>query len=343
MYDATNKTTKEMVEEICRQLNEHGSEDMNTYGSKHEFKESDGFGKKLQYVPRENLVKMLNCEVSDWSTLSSVIEAWGRAGALRFRPYMIDEEDNPSLVIRYNRYLHMFRGYHFQASGSPDGDGDYGSGSYRTDFLMHSEYWQSASRKSILAYMLWWAAMLDVGCRFDNFTKMFKENVESLEAFLEASMNYWQRHFDYKWSDVEKYITVDRSGINTVERKVYQLVNDNVVGAYVAIGKKTIQVQTAKGTWTLTIPDIIEGTRYRRDNEDDMEELEEEVAIFERNHFREMLAVMLLKLADIHISFINWYPLSGKKNFKYLKPINRPDVVSAKSLNEIYNAEPDEF
>lgn len=38
-------------------------------------------------------------------------------------------ESLPSMQIRWDRFLHWFRGYSFQVSGSPDGDGDYGSSS----------------------------------------------------------------------------------------------------------------------------------------------------------------------------------------------------------------------
>ena len=63
--------------------------------------------------------------------------------------------------------------------------------------------------------------------------------------------------------------------------------------------------------------------------------------MLENNHYLEMLAVMALKLAGIHISFMNFYPLKGR--MKTMRPINAPGVISVKNLNDIYNCTPDEF
>ncbi len=343
MNDVAKKTKKELVEKICTRLNEHGLRDTDSRGDDCEFSATKGTCAGFMYLPTDNLQQILNCNVDDWSDFGKVYNTWGRAGALRFKPYSDHCEDNPSLVIRHNRYLHMFRGYHFQASYTVNGIGDAGSGSYRTDFLVRAEYWQYLINNGLISYMLWWSAFIDVGFQFRNFAELFEEDIHVLEDFLSESMKFWNHKFEYKWSDVAECIEFSHSDIDVNVRKMYQISDDDRVGAYLAIGNKSIQVQTKKGTWALTLPDLMTGTGYISTSEEDMEGFEEEVSILERNHYLEMLAVMLLKLAGIHISFINWYPLDGKKSFDYMRPINSPDVIKAKSLNEIYNAEPDEF
>ena len=76
-------------------------------------------------------------------------------------------------------------------------------------------------------------------------------------------------------------------------------------------------------------------------DEDDRFDFEVEVEMLENNHYLEMLAVMALKLAGIHISFMNFYPLKGR--MKTMRPINAPGVISVMDLNDIYNCTPDEF
>lgn len=339
-----NTEKREMVQEICNRMNAHGLTDTSMFGDSHVYSVDSGFGAKLMYMPEENLKRMLACEVTDWSDFMTVSNAWGRASALKFNPYVAPgaERDNPSLVIRYNRYLHMFRGYHFQASGSISGDGDYGSGSYRTDFLTRAEYWNTLAHEGLLAYLLWWAAMIDVGFKFDNFVELYKTDKSVLEKFLAASIRYWHGPKQFGWKDIEKYITIGKGNINICERKVYQLTRSKGdVLAYLAMGEKTVQVETAGSNLvTIEIPDPVIGTGYNLDDEDDRDEFKCALNNFRENHFHEMLLVMAAKLAGIEINFIACYFL-WKQSF--MRPINAPDVNVIHDLNQIYKKTPDKF
>lgn len=345
MYDVTNRSRKELVIEICRVLNEHGFEDMEALGHKHEYKPGSGFGEGLMFMPIENLVKIIQCPITDWSDFGKVYNAWGRAGALRFEPYMTDEDDNPTLVIRHNRYLHMFRGYHFQASGTIGGVGDCGSGSYRTDFLCRPHYSNHILCNGLITYMLWWAAFIDVGFKFDNFIELFNSNRAVLDEFLTTSIKYWRGPENYQWSDVEKYIEIGKGNIDVYNRKVYQLQKkDGGIDAYLAIGLNTVQVETAGNKLvTIKIPNLNEGAEYNLADEDDKECYDEEVGILESNHFREMLLVMAVKLAGLDLNFMGYHFLWEPEVKQRMRPINAPGVIITKSLNEIYKAEPDNY
>lgn len=330
------KTTKELVNRICEMLNEHGFVDTYVHGEKAPYTPKYGFGAGLMYVPTENLEKIIDCEVKDWSEFIKVYNTWGRAGLLRFKPYSDHSKDNPSLVIRHNRYLHMFRGYRFQASYTVQGEGAASSGSYRTDFLMYRVF------PCLTSYILWWAAYIDVGFQFNNFMKAFENDRQILEDFLHESMAFWRHETQYHWSDVEDCIKVDKTPIDVNARKMYQLTDDGVsVAAYLAIGKETVQVQTVEKTLTFTFPNLSEGLPVSYS--EDEEYMEEMVERLEDNHYREMIAVMLLKLAGIHISFINWYPLSHNVDLMRMRPINASGIINVKSLDNIYKAEPDEL
>ena len=345
MYDVTNKSKWELVSEICRMLNEHGFEDTEAFGQKHEYSPESGFGAGIMFMPIENLVKIVQCPITDWSEFRKVYNAWGRAGALRFQPYMTDRHENPTLVIRHNRYLHMFRGYHFQASGTIDGIADCGSGSFRTDFLTRPMYYYHILCEGLIAYMLWWAALIDVGFKFDNFVELFNKDRDVIEEYLNASIEYWRGPDKYHWSDIEKYIEIGKGNIDIYNRKMYQLQDkDGVVDAYMAIGTKTIQVETAGNNLiTIKIPDLNEGVGYNLDDEDYKQCFDDEADILVSNHFREILLVMAAKLIGLDINFMGYHFLWESNCDVRMRPINAPDVVIAKSLNEVYKAEPDEL
>lgn len=348
MYDVTGKSNEQLVEEVCRRLNENGLRDVGVFGDELEFTTDDGFCKGLLYLPRENLIRMVQCPIDDWSDLGKVYNAWGRAGALRFEPYVVDEDTNPSLVVRHDRYIHMFRGYHFQASGTIDGIGDCGSGSYRIDFLTNGGRHGGVIKDSLLSYMLWWASFIDVGFRFDNFVKLFNSKRDVLEHFLNLTIKYCGGPSSYRWDDIENHIEIGDGNIDIYNRKMYQLQSEgNGVDAYMAIGYNSVQVETVDNKLvTIHIPEPGFGTSYNFESEldsDDWTEYDRECLMLADYHFREILLVMAAKLAGIDINFIGYRFLHPSKDRKRMKPINRPEVVIVKSLNEIYKAEPDNY
>lgn len=338
MYN--EETKKELINKTYEKLNSMGITHLSDFKDMFDVDEDATCG--LMFMPIENIQKLVECPLNKCTNLKDVYQAWGKCGALRFTPYEVDEDDNPSLVLRHNRFLHMFRGYSFQASGTSDGISDCGSGSYHTNFLTKTRYYNRVLHDGLISYMLWWAALIDVGFRFDNFIELFNKDIKPIEKFLADSMRYWNRDTGYKWSDVEKYITFDTGNIDTMQRKMYQLKDYNGVVAYLAIGKKSVQVETVDSTLlTIKIPELNEGTDYVLEDYDDLAEFEDEVHILEQNHYLEMIAVMALKLVGIHISFTNFYPLKGR--MQTMRTINAPNVTNVTSLNDIYNCTPDEF
>ena len=338
MYNS--KTKQELINKIYEKLDTMGVVESGEF-----FEEMFNIDKDstcgLMFMPMESLKKLAECPIDKCTHFRDVYQAWGKYGALKFTPYEVDSKDNPSLILRHNRFLHMFRGYRFQASGTLDGIGDCGSSSYRTNFLTQARYYNHVLYNGLISYMLWWAALIDVGFRFDNFVEAFNKDVTPIEKFLSDSIKYCGGPEGYSWVDVEKYITIGTGNIDTSERKMYQL-NDKGLIAYLAIGKKSIQVETADNFLvTIKVPELNLGTDYDLEDEDDRDDFESEVEILENNHYLEMLAVMALKLAGIHISFMNFYPLKGR--MKTMRPINEPGVINVKNLNDIYNCTPDEF
>lgn len=334
-----NTNKKELIDKINEKMVAAGVAEK----EHEEYLSLEPFKKSLRWLPEENLQMMFDCDISNCKDFSEAYQAYGRCGALRFKPYLAPEgHDNPSLCIRRDRFLHMFRGYYFQVSGTVSGIHDCGCSSYRTDFLTRASYYESVFKKGLISYMLWWASMIDAGFNFDNFRNLFDTDRKVLEDFLEASMTYWGAKRDQHWSDIEPYIVFSVGNINKAERKMYQLCSDNKVYAYLAMGEKSVQVQLSKDRLlTITIPELIEGTGYCLDDEDDLDEFEDQVNTLKRSHYIEMIAVMALALSGIKMTFHNWYRLFG--GLETMQHINAPGVTNVESLDDIYDCEPDEF
>lgn len=336
-----NEKDHAIVTAICKVLNEKGITDIDAYGEHVPYSSTCGFGKGLLYMPSENLEKMVNCELPDTNDFSKIYYAWAREGALKFTPYISDANENPTLVVRYNRYISMFRGYFFQASGTIEGYGDYGHSSYRTDYLTHSNGSKGILRCGMISYMLWWAGLIDVGFTFRNFEELFYTDISIIDEFVNRSSRYWRRGYNYHWSDVAKYISISNDEIDTRFRTPMQLRNDKGIMAYIAIGKKTVQVQTSKRLVTITVPAFEIGSGYDLSNEDDRWSMEDEIELLENNNYLEAIATMAASLAGIHMSFTGFYWTS--KAGKALRPINAPNVKTISDANGIWKITPDDM
>lgn len=335
-----NTEKKELVNKLARLMDERGWS-----------KDNDGhlgsdimFPTSAKWLPLENLRKLLSIDVSDCKDYSAAYQKWGREGALKFEPYIVNtaDHDNPSMCIRHDRFLHMFRGYYFQVSGTVDGIYSASNGSYHTNFLTMSGYYEKVLSKSLLAYLLWWAAMIDAGFYFDNFSNQFDNNRDVQEKFINASAKYWRFEGKYTWDDIEPYIEWSEDKLDGVNRRVFEFSGHGVICARFSYGYKTVQVETEdRGLLTITIPDSVIGTGYDLENEDDYEEYEMQVQTLRSNHYVHMILCMALKLSGINMNFMAGYSLSPK--IHGLRGLNVPGIIKVEDLNDIYKVEPDEM
>lgn len=337
-----NDNKKELINKIEEALEEKG------FSSAIHFARPgyDTFVESLRWLPEKNLEGMLQTDISKCTDFDAAFQAYGRAGVFKFKPYMVPQDicENPCLCIRRDRFMHMFRGYHFQVSATVDGREDCESGAYRMDFLTKASYHTSMMRESLISYMLWWGSFISVGFCFDNVREIFNTDKDVLEEYLHTCMHFWGTDAKYTWTDVEKYIAWSIGSIDIKARNLYQLCDkgSSNVHAYIAIGKKTVQIELmGNKLLTLTLPDLNEGVGYNLEDEDDLMEYECDVEVLERNHYLEILTIMALFLCNIKINFTVWYWLAAApRNIVYRKAANIKDM---NSVNDIHNCIPDEF
>lgn len=333
-----NNTKQQLINKVQETMAKNG---VSAPSEKHKMPGVETFIQSLQWLPEENLQIMADCDISGCKSFQEAYQAYGRAGAFKFTPYLVDAKysSNPCLCIRRNRFMHMFRGHYFQVSETVTGIIDHENGAYRTTFLTKVPYGNEMLRTGLISYMLWWAAFISVGFCFDNFRELFDANTLVLEEYLQKCMEHYHVARDQHWEDLKKYIVWSNERIDPA-RTIYQLSGKDRNGsdAYLAVGTKSVQVELPNVLLTINIPDLSEGVGRDPDDEDELMEHEYEVYTLEHNHYLEMITVMAIALCGFKISFINWYPLE-----EHTGMLPKTDYPVVESLNDIYDCVPDEF
>lgn len=313
---------KELAKQVCDRINEHGHLEQIKGESQSPYSIDRGFGSQICYMPEENLKLMLETEIKDWDTMSDVFEAWRHAGAYSFDPYVIiDGNNEPVLVIRHDRYLRECYGRYFMVTKFIDGGQVCHIGTVNITFLWEGQ----ENRNSLLNYMLWWAALADVVMRFKTGSKAVLSNTAELERYIGEVVRRHGIEFEYTSADVFEHVQFSKEPISFNKRPPYRVVDAKGDLAYCALRKKSIQIQTFKGTWTLTFPDSMEEDPYMN-----------------RSCYNAFL-VMLTYIADIRVSQTAAYPLKYRGGFQHVKSLDLPDARVIRNASDISNCLLDEI
>lgn len=92
-------------------------------------------------VPESQIQCMIEMiEQHSFSTAAGLYNAFKAAGLLHVEPIIMEDKKGkvPSLMLGWKKYLHWFRGYHFQISGTHSGIGSFYSGADRLDFALNA-------------------------------------------------------------------------------------------------------------------------------------------------------------------------------------------------------------
>ena len=306
--------------------------------------------KSLLNLPEENLKKLAEFDISGCKDFSSTYQAWGRAGLLRFKPYLIDGKENPTLCIRHNRFMHMFRGYYYQISGTPDGIGDCGHGAFRTDELIRLLSKRSFVAESHLVFMIMYAAMIDCGFQNDNFRRMFYNKREDADEYFRNSMKFWDASFNYGVSLTEKYISYKEGMLtsDTCPSKLFVVESKNGALCRFWFNEHAVEVEYCSSTDNgigksrivhFDIPGPMDGIDVRKIrwwNSDDEKDLIidiKDACAFEGGAVERFILLMLLKLVGVHINWVAAYPI---KKMGLIRTTRDAGLISVDSLNDVF-------
>lgn len=148
--------------------------------------------KKFKYIPNfhlralvENFETIKN-ECGRERTVSTFLAVAAKAGMLNFKPYITKNSyGHVTLVLKYNRYVHLFRGYHYQCSYTADGIREYSSAGVRIDML--SSTFGRELRNSKLLKMFYYMNLIACCKELDVFTKLLETDPGLVDEFMKKS------------------------------------------------------------------------------------------------------------------------------------------------------------
>lgn len=148
--------------------------------------------KKFKYIPNFHLralvenFETIKGECGRERTVSTFLAAAAKAGMLNFKPYIAKNSyGDVTLVLKYNRYVHLFRGYHYQCSYTADGVGEYSSAGVRIDVLRST--FGSELRNNKLLKMFYYMNLIACCKELDVFTKLLKNDPGLVDEFMKKS------------------------------------------------------------------------------------------------------------------------------------------------------------
>ena len=148
--------------------------------------------KKFKYIPNFHLralienFETIKSECGRERTVSTFLAVAAKAGMLNFKPYITKNSYNHvTLVLKYNRYVHLFRGYHYQCSYTADGLGEYLSAGVRIDAL--SSTFGRDLRNSKLLKMFYYMNLIACCKELDVFTKLLETDPGLVDEFMKKS------------------------------------------------------------------------------------------------------------------------------------------------------------
>lgn len=148
--------------------------------------------RKFEHIPNHclrALIKNFNTienECDKEKTVSAFLAAAAKAGMLKFKPYITKNSyGHVTLVLKYNRYVHLFRGYHYQCSYTADGIGEYSSAGVRIDVLTSA--FGIELRNSKLLKMFYYMNLIACCKELDTFTKLLETDPGLVDEFMKQS------------------------------------------------------------------------------------------------------------------------------------------------------------
>lgn len=168
---------------------------------------------KFKYLPEANLKDIFNDleKLKYAKNFEDFMNDLAVRNYLKFKPFVTKNAyGTPTLVLRHNRFVHLFRGYYFQVSYSANGEGEYRTANVRLDNLLSnikkimlvspddcdalydgtsdkelSEAVKRSKLPEIVAYM----NCINVCFGIEAFDKLLVESPEVVDEFVREAMS----------------------------------------------------------------------------------------------------------------------------------------------------------
>lgn len=343
---------KEYLQKICDKLNscgltEYNAEDLLSH-DRQPFSVKGGEVATLRWLPEDNLRRMSEFDISKFKDYQSVYQAWGREGFFKFKPYMVNDKENATLCVRHNRFLHMFRGYYYQISGTPDGEGSYETGMLRTDGFMRMLKHERTINHSHLGFIILYAAMINCAFHNDNFRELFYEDKDAVDDYFRKSMKFWYINFDYGFDVVSQYISYKDGSLVTDEcgHQVYYITTKGGVMCRFWCSPEAAEVEYCydkdngvgkSKIIRFDIPSAEEGLNLKEigwwtddDTNDLYSSFTEACGTHEKIEY--FIVLMLLKFVGININYMASYPI---KKIGLIRKLDDDKAIEIETFDKV--------
>lgn len=160
-------------------------------------------------------------------------------GYMSFTPYIhYDSHSSPTLVLKYNRYLHVMKGSYFQVSYSGRGHGTYQSSNTHFDIVSRNfkrameDYaeerdlsWCEVGDDTLrTTQILFYMTAISAASGISQFDSLLEKTPGMVDEFVAASWSKFSlTGFEVKYSDLTELLTVTETPIGVDDNNVYRV------------------------------------------------------------------------------------------------------------------------
>lgn len=177
------------------------------------------------YIPEENLEKVnsnLNYLISKMHepyTVDKLLHNAAKEGYLKFKPYITtNDSGTPTLVLQYNRFMHLFRGSHYQVSYTANGIYEYSSSSVHLDSITKKFRYDN---DCLLHQSLYYMSMIAAGYGLDSFQDLLDNDSSLLDEFMRLSTAGVFSNYTLIYTELQK--------LTRVHTRVFDMVPEYVL------------------------------------------------------------------------------------------------------------------
>jgi hypothetical protein len=303
----------------------------------------------IKFIPEKNWERINSCYgkiKTEEKTLDAFLASAAKLGYLKFEPYIKKNSNGtPTLALKYNRYLHLFRGYYYQVSYTPDGIGEYSTPGIRiNEILKLFEDMKNSKLLHSLYYMNCIAACFGI----DEFDKLLKTKPELVDEFMRLSVEGVLADYKTTYKDLMGYKSSNRDDTLSITAKyvynipysetmdvcrLYDLSQDypRFVVEYLRNGN--IQREEYNFADILAGVDVEELADYWGYSVEEITKITSEKIKYDPRVYCE-LVVFILNSVGVKCNFMVAYSVNP---CDALMAINSPNTIRAKNLNAIYD------
>jgi hypothetical protein len=279
-------------------------------------------------------------------TLGEFLSSAAKAGYLKFEPYVtVNSGNHVTLVLKYNRYVHLFRDYYYQVSCTPNGVGEYATAGLRIDLIKRLfDDIPSSQLLESLYYMNCIAACTGI----DEFDDTLKNKPEVIDSFVKASVKHVLPGFNTTYADLRRYeLYNDNDQLSLEATYIYHVPQSQTMDICrlydISTNYPRFVVEYVRDgaicAREYNFSDMFENVNEWELAEDygrpvDAIKAELSVAIYNNPEVYSELVMFILNTIGIKCNFMVTYSINKCET---LPAINKPNTIRIDSLNNVYD------